>query len=387
MVSDVSLTRRDAPTVHTTAIARALAEHGLDVDLVARGPDPRIDGVRFRGGPPLRSNDRRRVPVVNARAARVLLRRRLATDALYVRENWGLLPTMALARLLRYRIVTEVNGIDYGPGRTDPHTLRGRLTDRAKRLFSAGTWRLSTWIVPVTAALGDVVVEDFGVDARRIVVVENGVDPDEIVPVERGAAIAAAGLDPERRYVAFVGALGERVAWDTFVEAFAIVAATRPDATLLIVGDGPQERDVDALVERLDLGAQVIRTGHVDPVRVAQLTGAATVCLVALRPYFQARIGASPMKLTEYFARGRAVVAMAMAGVQEMIEESDAGVVVPPDDPEALAAAIGDFLDDPERADACGAAGRRAALERWSWHMLADRIVPLLEADPKGSTD
>jgi glycosyltransferase involved in cell wall biosynthesis len=382
MVNDVSLTRRDAPTIHTTAIARALAQHGLDVDLVARGPDPRIPGVRFHGGPPLRPDNRCRIPLVNARAARVLIRRRGRAAAAYVREDWASVPAMAVARLLGYRVVTEVNDIAYGPGRTDLSTLRGRITERVKRRFAAWAWRCSTWILPVTGALGDVIVEDFGVDRRRIVVVPNGVDTDEIVPLERAAAIEAAGLDPQRRYIAFVGALGERVAWDTFLYAFAIVAQTRPDASLLIVGDGPQERDVDALVERLSLGACVIRTGHVNPERVAQLTGAATVCLVAHRSHYQSRIGASSMKLTEYFARGRPVVAIAMAGLREMIEESGAGVVVPPDDPDALAAAIGELLDDPVRAEACGASARRAAEERWSWHALAARIVPLLERDP-----
>jgi glycosyltransferase involved in cell wall biosynthesis len=227
-----------------------------------------------------------------------------------------------------------------------------------------------------------VIAEDFEIDPRRIVFVPNGVDTEEIVPIDRASATRAAGLDTARRYVAFVGAIGERVAWDTFVHAFAIVVRTRPDATLLVVGDGPQEGDLDRLVEQLSLGAHVVRTGHVDPERVAQLTGAASVCLVAHRPHYQARIGASSMKLTEYFARGRPVVATAMAGLQEMIEESGAGIVVPPDDPEALATAIGALLDDPERADRCGAAARRAAEEKWSWHALAGRIVPLLETDP-----
>jgi glycosyltransferase involved in cell wall biosynthesis len=382
MVNDVSLTRRDAPTIHTTAIARAFAAHGLDVDLVARGPDPGIPGVRFHGGGPLRPDDSRRIAVVNARAARVLAQRRLRTRAAYVREDWASLPAVALARLLGYRVVVEVNDIAYGPGRTDPSTVRGRVTDVVKRRFAAWTWRCATWIVPVTAALGDVIVEDFGVDRRRIVVVPNGVDTDEIVPLDREAAIEAAGLDAGRTYVAFVGALGERVAWDTFLHAFAELAPAHPEASLLIVGDGPQERDVDALVAQLGLGDRVVRTGHVDPDRVAQLTGAATVCLVAHRPHYQSRIGASSMKLTEYFARGRAVVGIAMAGLQEMIEESGAGTVVPPDDPQALAAAIGALLDDPARADAHGAAARRAAVERWSWHALAERLLPLLTSDP-----
>src|SRR6185437_16244465 len=149
-------------------------------------------GVRFHGGGPLRPSDLRRIPVVNGRAALVLARRRPRAGAAYVREDWASVPAMALARLLGYRVVTEVNDIAYGPGRTDPSTLRGRVTERVKRLFAGWAWRCSTWIVPVTGALGDVIVEDFGVDRRRIVVVPNGVDTDEVVPLDRAAAIAAA---------------------------------------------------------------------------------------------------------------------------------------------------------------------------------------------------
>jgi glycosyltransferase involved in cell wall biosynthesis len=379
MVNDVSLVRLDAPTVHTREVARAFVREGFDVDLVARGPDPGLPGVRFHGGPPFRWNDPRRIYVVNGRAARVLWQRRGRVRSLYVREDWASVPAMALGRLLGYRVVLEVNDLACGPGWSYGDDLRGRVTAAVKTGLAAAAWRLSHRIVPVTRALGDLIVEGWDVDPERIVVLPNGVDAEAFVPRDRASAIAEAGLDPGRRYVAFVGALGERVAWDTFLRAFAIVARTRPDATLVIAGDGPQAADVDALVAELALGDQVIRTGFVDRARVLRLTGAATVCLVAHRPRYQSRIGASSVKLTEYFAAGRAVVAVSMGGLREMIEESGAGIVVPPDDPDAMAAAIGDLLDDPERADAMGAAGRRAVEERWSWQAIGRELAALLD--------
>ena len=89
MVNDVSLVRLDAPTVHTREVARAFVREGFEVDLVARGPDPELPGVRFHGGPPFRWNDPRRIYVVNGRAARVLWQRRGRVRSLYVREDWA----------------------------------------------------------------------------------------------------------------------------------------------------------------------------------------------------------------------------------------------------------------------------------------------------------
>jgi glycosyltransferase involved in cell wall biosynthesis len=129
----------------------------------------------------------------------------------------------------------------------------------------------------------------------------------------------------------------------------------------------------------------VLLTGFVrDRERVRDLIGAATVCLVAhWAPRLQ-RIGASPTKVAEYFASGRAVVALAIPGVREMVEESAAGLAVP-NDPLAMADAIGRFLDDPAAADAAGAAGRRMAEELYSWQSVVTRTLPLFDQPSSAS--
>jgi glycosyltransferase involved in cell wall biosynthesis len=70
------------------------------------------------------------------------------------------------------------------------------------------------------------------------------------------------------------------------------------------------------------------------------------------------------------------VVALELPGVKEMVEESGGGIAVP-NDAAAMAAAIAALLDDPARADELGAAGRRAAEERYSWESVVNRTVAL----------
>jgi len=165
------------------------------------------------------------------------------------------------------------------------------------------------------------------------------------------------------------------------LRAFALVAAVRDDAVLLLVGDGPRRGEVDRLVDELGLDDRVVRTGFVrDRERVRDLVGAATVCLVAhWAPRLQ-RIGASPTKVAEYFAAGRAVVALALPGVRDMVEDAGAGLAVP-NEPQAMADAILELLADGARADADGASARRAAEERYSWESVVRRTLPLFGLD------
>ena len=127
------------------------------------------------------------------------------------------------------------------------------------------------------------------------------------------------------------------------------------------------------------------RTGYLgDRADVSAYLSAATVCLAPLRPEQIARIGVSPTKLAEYLGSGRAIVGTAVPGMRETLSDSGGGIAVEPRDRAGFAAAIGELLDDPERADAMGESGRRMAEERLSWQSIAGRIAGLLrEGSPR----
>jgi glycosyltransferase involved in cell wall biosynthesis len=379
MISDVDVGLPNATRTHTLEIARGLATEGFDVELVARGPDPAVEGVRFHsaanGKPPMLQ----RVLGVNRRAAGVLWRSRRSASACYVRHDWGLLPALLISRLLGYRLVTEVNDVPHGPGYEIRQAgARGLLTDYVKRGAAITMGQSAAHVVAVTKEIRTLLVRDHYVPPQKVHVLPNGVDLDVFAPLPREEALRRRGLDPGCRYVVFTGNFAPWVDFDTMLEAFAIAAATRPWARLLLVGDGPERDHVAGLTARLGIGSQVEVTGYVeDPHIVSELVAAGTVCLVANRAEYRARTGASPVKVAEYLGSGRAVVGVGLAGTREMIEQNGAGIAVSAD-ASAMAEAIAELLDDPERADALGVRGRRAAELRYSWRSIVERTAALL---------
>lgn len=381
MIADVDLGTADATRTHTVEVARWFAAAGFDVELVTRGPDPALAGVRHHRS--YGASAATRFASSNRIALRLVWRERRRARRCYVRHDWAQTPVVAFARILRYRVVVQVDDLPFGRGYEEPIA---RSADVVRRVTMFAVGRLATSLVAVTDGIRSILVRDYHVDESKIAVLPNGVDLARFQPQDRARAVERAGLAPGLRYVVFTGRFAPWVDFETMLHAFALVARERPDARLLLVGGGPRRGDVERLVDELEIRAQTIVTGFVrEPERVRDYIGAATVCLAAHRAPRLARIGASPVKLAEYFASARAVVAVGIPGVREMIDESGGGVAVPPE-PAAMARAVGSLLDDAARADELGAAGRRAAEERYSWQSVVARTLPLFGLDQVSST-
>jgi glycosyltransferase involved in cell wall biosynthesis len=373
MVCDVDFGFPDATRTHSVEVARGFAAEGFDVDLVARGPDPAADGVRFA---PARGSDQQRalrLATINSRTIGLLWRRRQTADRFYVRDSWTCMPAVLTARILGYRVVAQVDGVHYGDGY---ETELPFVVDHVKRLLATANGRMAHGILAVTPQIKQLLIDDVGVPASRIEVVPNGVDLEFFRPLPRAEAIARCGLDQDLRYVVFCGGFYSWSDFDTLLEAFAMVVGERPDTRLILVGDGPERERINLLVQRLGLEQSVILTGLVhERRRVRDYLAAATVTVLVYRADKVSRTSASPIKLTEYLASGRAVAAVEMPGVTELLEETGAGVVVP-GNPREFSRAIIDLLES-GRADEFGAAGRRFAEERLSWRSVVQRTLPL----------
>ncbi|WP_151526445.1 glycosyltransferase family 4 protein [Serinicoccus kebangsaanensis] len=197
----------------------------------------------------------------------------------------------------------------------------------------------------------------------HVVVVPNGVNTDRIRP---GAPDLSG--DP---VVVFVGTLKPWHGVEDLVEA---AARARAPWRLRIVGDGPQREAVERAAARHRLDVQL--TGALPPEQVpAALSGA----LVAVAPYPESEDHYfSPLKVYEYAAAGLPVVASSIGQIPSVVEDGRTGVLVPPSDPEALAAAIDALVSDPDAATTMGAAARARMEERHSWgHVLGSTLAPL----------
>ena len=385
MLADVDLSGADGSRSHVLEIATALVRARRDVVLVARGDTAPLAGIRVRRSRRLPGRAGRVIGMNVAALTAVIVERR-RSRMLYYRFDPGLVGAVLLARLLGYRTVGEINNVMFGPGYPvrEP-SWRGVAIDSVKVLTMRLATRATHHLFAVTPELRELILRHYSVPARRLRVLGNGVDTERFKPVDRAAACATVGLDPACRYVVFVGLLADWMDLDLIVEAFAAVSTTRPDVRLVVVGDGPRHGELDACVERLRLGDRVLRPGAVsDRSEVAAYLGAATVCVAAYRGQMLDRIGGgSPLKLLEYLAAGRPIVASGGQAVRALVEETGSGVAVTGTD--AFAVALAGLLDDPQRGAVMSARGRRAAVEHHSWDAVIRRVIEALEPGDAGT--
>jgi glycosyltransferase involved in cell wall biosynthesis len=195
-------------------------------------------------------------------------------------------------------------------------------------------------IVTVSAALRDRLTE-LGVDEDKVCVLRNGVDTDLFHPVEQTAARAVLGLGHEKVLVS-VGNLVPEKGHDLAIDAIARI----PDASLLVVGDGPQQRSLQTRAERLRVSNRVRFLPARPQAELVTVYSAADALILA-----SSREG-WPNVLLESMACGTPVVATDVGGVREIVCDSAAGIVARGREADAIAAALRQLLERPPvRAD------------------------------------
>jgi len=232
---------------------------------------------------------------------------------------------------------------------------------------------------PVYTLLADRVITS-GEAIRRLVIAA-GVSPDRVVAVPAGVDLAAfsrpAGGDRVRRefglsrpvigsIAMFRGSKGH----DLLLEAFDRLRGQFPEARLLLVGDGIRRSWVESLARERGLNGWVTFTGFRED--VPDLLGAMDCFALA-----STRTEGVPQSLLQALAAGVPVVASAVGGIPEAIEDGATGLLVPPGDPGALAAALGSVLKDPESARRRAAAGRALVAARFSRDRMMGRLTAL----------
>lgn len=237
------------------------------------------------------------------------------------------------------------------------HVFRGYFSPAKTRLFLAlERWlgRHTDRLLTVSPAVRRELLA-LGVGTPdRLAVLPLGLDlAPFLAPRPAGAPglRAGLGLPAATPLVAVVARLVPVKAHETFLEAAALVAAKRPEARFLVVGDGERRAELEALARRLGLARSVAFLGwRADLPAIYR-----DVDVVALT----SRNEGSPVSLIEAMAAARPVVATAVGGVPDLVEDGVSGYLVEPGQPAAVADRVLALLDDPERREAFGRAGRK----------------------------
>jgi glycosyltransferase involved in cell wall biosynthesis len=229
----------------------------------------------------------------------------------------------------------------------------------------ATVWKHAEGYVATTQVLADEMTARHGA-RRTLAVVPNAVHP--------GVAVA----DPVTSAVPVIAYAGHLYPWKG-VDVFVRALGELPDVRGLIVGGRAGDADmrrVATLVEALGLTARVEITGFLPAADVPGQLARASVCVLPTVDTPSARY-TSPLKMFEYMALGRPIVASDLPPVREVLEDGVTARLVPPGDAAALASAVRDLLADPAAAAEL-TAHARARVEAYTWDRRAERLEAML---------
>ena len=212
-----------------------------------------------------------------------------------------------------------------------------------------------------------------GHDCNKIVLSPNGVDLTLFGhPPARDETLAASIGIGSGPVIGFIGSFYDYEGLDDLIAAMPALRKHHPNAQLLLVGGGPMDAALRAQAAASGVGEAIVFTGRVPHDEVERYY---SLIDVLAYPRKKSRLTdlVTPLKPLEAMAQQRIVAASDVGGHRELIEDGVSGLLFPPDDPQAIAAALAGFVDAKERWPAMRKAGRMHVAAKHDWSRNIDR--------------
>ena len=368
---------KDGQAVHIDEMIAALREQGHEVRVVA----PRAhEGNAMSADDSWAQRVRRNLPSAVSEllelayswfAYRRLLRAAadFKPDLLYERCNLFLISGVMLKRKLGLPMLLEVNS----PLTDERERFGGLAWPRLARWSEHQAWLGADAVLPVTRVLGNI-VQKAGVPVERIVVLPNGINEHHFAGAPTRAEAKARLGWSNSLILGFTGFVRDWHGVDRVMHWMASADAPA-HARLLVVGDGPARADLERLAADLGLKDRVRFTGVVPRDAVPAQVAAFDIALQpAVTPY------ASPLKLFEYLALGKAIIAPRLPNIQEVLKDDHNALLFDPADPADFARGLSRLGSD-EALRARLEVQARATIGDLglTWHRNAARVAALGE--------
>jgi glycosyltransferase involved in cell wall biosynthesis len=285
-------------------------------------------------------------------------------DVLLVRDHSLTASCVRVSRRIRRPLVIEVNAPAAEAGLFLEEYFHLPFIDERLERYKL---HAAHAITVVSGALKDFLIERHRLSPEKVHVVPNGADLERFDPQTPADPTLPAGF-AEGPTVGFVGSFEVWHGSGLLAQMAHRVGTRRPETRFLFVGDGPEAPNLRRATE--SLGERVHFTGRVEHQRVPGLVAAFDVGVVAAAGFYMC-----PLKLIEWMAMDRAVVAPRQGPLEELIEDGKEGLLFEPNNPEALTQAVLRLVDDPELRQRLGRTAGERARGSLSWTHNARRVL------------
>ncbi|WP_088888831.1 glycosyltransferase family 4 protein [Leptolyngbya ohadii] len=378
----VSIFGQKGCSIHVQEVIRAFQQQGAEVELFATrlGGEPSADlaQVKVHSLPPIPKGDRaiREQAALASNADLQLQLQRAGTfDLIYERYSLWSFSAMEYARSRGIPALLEVNA----PLIEEQAKHRGLIDRKSAESVAQRVFYAATHLIAVSVEVRTYLERYVGND-RPIHVIPNGVNPDRF----------PADLQPVFQHYSFnsftIGFVGTLKPWHglpLLIEAFDQLHQRHPQTQLLIVGDGPERKNLERDMIQRGLQSAVYFTGAIAP---EQVPGWLASMQVAVAPYpAQSDFYFSPLKVYEYMAAGLPIVASRIGQLTDLIEDGVTGLLCTAGDPTDLAITIEQILQSPDRGSAMGQAARQTVMQHHTWKAIAQKLMQLADSNVSAS--
>jgi glycogen synthase len=346
-------------------LSRALARR-MGVEVRCFGPrDPRPDGIAVRGYTPwerVGGKDVRFAPALETLSIGLAMARDpVDADVVHAHTWYADMGALWISQLHRIPLIVTLHSME---------PLRPWKADQLGSGYLVSSWIEKTAVeaaqrvIAVSHKMREDILAHFDADPSRVIVIHNGIDPELFKRTAARDALERLGV--RSPYVLFVGRITDQKGIFHLLEASRQLPA---GVQIVVCASAPDTPEIEERLRRAVAELPNVRwINEMVPVDVVtQLYSHAAVfaCPSVYEPFGLINL--------EAMACETAVVASAVGGILEVVEDGKTGVLVPPARPEALAGALNALLANPAQARAMGQAGRRRVEAHFSWTAIAER--------------
>jgi glycosyltransferase involved in cell wall biosynthesis len=245
------------------------------------------------------------------------------------------------------------------------------LAEGLERTMYKTSWKISTQTEGIIESL-----VKRGIPKEKIVFLPNGVDPELFTPHEPDQELAEK-LGLQGKYVIlYAGTMGYAHGLEVALQAAELLEKSQPEIVFLFVGDGSEKPRLQEIAREKELAN--VRWVDFQPItEMHRYYSLASLNLSTLRRYKLSE-GVRPSKVFPGLASGKPLLYVGEGEGAKIVEESGGGVIIPPEEPEALVQVILNLKQDPDSCQAMGARGREFVIKSYSWKAIVSRWLSAL---------
>ena len=258
-----------------------------------------------------------------------------APDLIYERYSLNTFCGIWASRHFRVPIVLEVNSPLFYERSVENLTFK-RLLQSSERWICSN----STWTIVVSKAMKDFLTQQ-GVPGHKIIVMSNGIDSREFHPRSPSRTLLRRYGIENRRVIGFVGWFRQWHGLRMLLEIMCETHLATTDARLLLVGTGPAHPDLHQYAQEHNLGSAVIFTGAIPREEIPDHIAAMDITVLPQTPEYSC-----PMKVLEYMAMGRCIIAPDQPNIRELLQDGITGRLFRPEDRTHFKKVLLDTLQD-----------------------------------------